>query len=179
VDDPVAAVRIARPDDEAALATLRHLLWPEGSESGHARELRAILAGEPPGSLPYVVFVSEAGERIIGFAEVGLRSHADGCDPRGPVGFLEGWYVAEGERRNGAGAALMRAAEQWARDLGCTEMASDTWIDADISQRAHEALGFEVVDRCVHSAKLCEANDHSLGVTARARGSAPARSSHR
>jgi aminoglycoside 6'-N-acetyltransferase I len=29
-------------------------------------------------------------------------------------------------------------------------MASDTWIDREESQRAHEALGFEVVDRCVN-----------------------------
>jgi SAM-dependent methyltransferase len=32
-------------------------------------------------------------------------------------------------------------------------MASDTWVDAEESQRAHPALGFEVVDRCVHYRK--------------------------
>jgi len=32
-------------------------------------------------------------------------------------------------------------------------MASDTWIDNEASQRAHEALAFEVVDRCVHFRK--------------------------
>jgi aminoglycoside 6'-N-acetyltransferase I len=32
-------------------------------------------------------------------------------------------------------------------------MASDTWLDALDSQQAHEALGFEVVDRCVHYRK--------------------------
>ena len=41
----------------------------------------------------------------------------------------------------------------WARLKGCREMASDTWIDHEGSQRAHEALGFEVVDRCVHYRK--------------------------
>jgi aminoglycoside 6'-N-acetyltransferase I len=44
---------------------------------------------------------------------------------------------------------LMRAAENWARDQGCKEMASDTWIDHASSQKAHKALGFEIVDRCV------------------------------
>jgi hypothetical protein len=34
-----------------------------------------------------------------------------------------------------------------------TEIASDTWIDNEPSQRAHEALSFEVVDRCVHYRK--------------------------
>jgi len=33
------------------------------------------------------------------------------------------------------------------------EMASDALIDNELSQRAHEALGYEVVDRCVHYRK--------------------------
>jgi aminoglycoside 6'-N-acetyltransferase I len=33
-------------------------------------------------------------------------------------------------------------------------MASDAWLDGLESQHAHEALGFEVVDRCVHYRKL-------------------------
>jgi hypothetical protein len=47
----------------------------------------------------------------------------------------------------------MRGAEEWAGEQGCTEMASDTWIDNEAAQRAHLALGFEVVDRCVHLRK--------------------------
>src|SRR5688572_4077484 len=47
-----------------------------------------------------------------------------------------------------------RAAEEWARGQGCTELASDTWIDNEVSQRAHAALGFELVDRCVNYRKL-------------------------
>jgi GNAT superfamily N-acetyltransferase len=56
-------------------------------------------------------------------------------------------------RSKGAGRALMRAAEDWARSQGCRQMASDTWLDNEPWQRAHEALGFEVVDRCVHFRK--------------------------
>jgi aminoglycoside 6'-N-acetyltransferase I len=32
-------------------------------------------------------------------------------------------------------------------------MASDTWIDNEVSQRVHDSLGYEVVDRCVHYRK--------------------------
>ena len=47
----------------------------------------------------------------------------------------------------------MRAAEDWARQQGCREMALDTWIDSEDAQRAHTALGYEIVDRCVHFRK--------------------------
>jgi aminoglycoside 6'-N-acetyltransferase I len=147
-------VRPASPGDRDAVAELCHALWPESPAEEHARELESKLAWNPLSTLPLTIFVAEDEREIIGFAEVGLRSHADGCDPVRPVGFLEGWFVAESYRRRGVGTALLRAAEQWARDQGCTEMASDTWIDNELSQRAHEALGFEVVDRCVNYRKV-------------------------
>ncbi|MEO6260394.1 MAG: GNAT family N-acetyltransferase [Thermoanaerobaculia bacterium] len=142
--------RPARPSDLETLAHLRHSLWPEGTTIEHQRELEAIVTGAWSGQSPYVVFVTEGEDgRPAGFAEVTLRSHADGCDPSRPVGYLEGWYVEEPRRRTGHGAALLRAAEAWARAEGAREMASDTWIDSELSQSVHEALGFEVVDRVV------------------------------
>ncbi|HEY2014731.1 MAG TPA: GNAT family N-acetyltransferase, partial [Bryobacteraceae bacterium] len=68
-------------------------------------------------------------------------------------GYIEGWYVAPDCRRGRVGARLVAAAEEWARHHGCTEMASDTWLDQLDSQRAHEALGYQVVDRCVNYRK--------------------------
>src|SRR4051794_25577460 len=47
-------------------------------------------------------------------------------------------------------------AEDWARSHGCVEMASDTWIDNELSKSCHEALGFEIVDRCVHCRKALQ-----------------------
>jgi aminoglycoside 6'-N-acetyltransferase I len=90
---------------------------------------------------------------LTGFLEVGLRSHADGCDIARTVGFVEGWFVHDASRKQGIGRALMQSAEAWARKQGSLEMASDTWIDDERSQLAHQALGFAVVDRCVHFRK--------------------------
>jgi aminoglycoside 6'-N-acetyltransferase I len=100
-----------------------------------------------------VALVAEDQGRLVGFVEVGLRSHADGCDPKRPAGFLEGWYVEATHRRRGIGAALVRAAETWCRENECREIGSDTWSDSADSQAAHAALGFEVVDRCEHFRK--------------------------
>jgi aminoglycoside 6'-N-acetyltransferase I len=149
-----AKIRQARIGDERELAQMRALLWPDESVEEHLREAEAALAGHAAGTLPNTILVSqEEGERLSGFLEVGLRSHADGCDTRHSVGFVEGWFVRQPFRGMGVGRDLMKAAEDWARAQGCLEMASDALIDKEESQSAHCALGFEVVDRCVHFKK--------------------------
>jgi len=133
---------------------MRAILWPEASIDAHRKELESIVRVGMYGTLPMTILVSqdEAGA-LTGFIEVGLRSHADGCDPARPVGFIEGWFVHEASRNQKIGAALMRSAEDWARNQGCREMASDTWIDDETSVLAHQSLGFEIVDRCIHFRK--------------------------
>ena len=125
--------------------------------------MRALLAGQPESTLPLVVFLAERSKRAIGFIEVGLRSHADGCDGRRPVGYVEGWYVVPGERGRGVGRALLDAAEVWARKQGCIEMASDTWLHNRASQRAHLALGFEIAERSVLFRKSLRRRRATLG----------------
>jgi aminoglycoside 6'-N-acetyltransferase I len=133
---------------------MREALWPKTPAGEHARELTDILEGKPVTTLPLIILVAEASDQgLAGFLEVDLRSHADGCNPSRPVGYVEGWYVAENHRHRGIGRRLLAAAEDWARNQGCVEMASDTWVDNDVSQCVHEALGYEVVDRCVHYRK--------------------------
>lgn len=103
---------------------------------------------------PQRFFVSQDAEgALTGFVEVGLRSHADGCDTARPVGFIEGWFVREHARGRGVGRRLLLAAEEWCRTQRCRELASNALIDNEGSQSAHRALGFQVVDRCVHFRK--------------------------
>lgn len=145
-----AKIRPGAPSDLDAVTQLSASLWPDEAPAEHEAHAASILAGRPASTMPLVLFVAEVDASVVGFIEVGLRSHADGCDPRWAVGFIEGWCVQPGYQRRAIGRALMRAAEDWARAQGARELASDTWIDHEVSQRAHEALGFEVVDRCVH-----------------------------
>lgn len=122
---------------------MRCQLWPEESAATHRREIKSFFAG---GSLdPAAVLIAEDGERVAqGFAEVTVRSHAEGCSP-GRIAYLEGWYVERASRRKGVGRALMQAAENWARANHCHEFASDAWSTNRLSRTAHLALGFEEV----------------------------------
>jgi aminoglycoside 6'-N-acetyltransferase I len=154
-ETPQIAIRVARPEDREPLARLRAALWPESSAEEHAQELVAILDGKGLGPLPLIELVAEESSgALLGFAEVGLRSHADGCDASRAVGYLEGWYVVESDRKRGIGRKLLHAAEDWARSQGCLEMASDALLENEVSQRAHKALGYVVVDRCVRYRKV-------------------------
>ena len=148
-------IRQANLFDQHDLATMCALLWPDSPAEDHLAELSPILSTGRYGTLPTAIFVSQNDDGpLTGFLHASLRSHADGCDVAHLVGFVEGWFVHEPFRKRGIGSALMRAAEEWARTQGCHEIASDTWINDQISIDAHQALGFEIVDRCVHFRKL-------------------------
>jgi aminoglycoside 6'-N-acetyltransferase I len=146
-------VRPARKEDVDRIGELAFALWPDASAAEHRGHADAIVQGCAPSTLPLALFVAEVDGHVVGFLEVGMRSHADGCDPRRAVGFIEGWCVEEKHRRRSVGRALVRAAEASCRARGARELASDTWVDEERSIRAHQGLGFEVVDRCVHFRK--------------------------
>jgi aminoglycoside 6'-N-acetyltransferase I len=147
-------IRPAEIRDCTEIARLHLLLWPECELAEEKRQIEMLLSTGRSGTLPAAVFVAEATDgALVGFLEAGLRSHADGCDVSRPVGFVEGWFVKQKYRKLGLGRALMLSAENWARQQNAIEMASDALITEERSHRAHCALGFEVVDRCVHFRK--------------------------
>jgi aminoglycoside 6'-N-acetyltransferase I len=142
-------VRRAIPSDVSSLTPMRIALWPESSAVQGANELQLILDGTFQTVMPLVIFVAEENATIVGFLEAALRSTADGCDVSCPVGYVEGWYVIASRRGQGIGRALLHAAENWAREQGCREMASDADIGNTLSHRVHQASGFTVVGRAV------------------------------
>ncbi len=147
-------IREAQPGDELELSEMMALLWPEGEEREHRSEAEELIRTRMSGTLPGTFFVAAGADgKLTGFIQVGLRSHADGCDSAMPVGFIEGWYVGESFRGAGIGRELMEAAESWARGQRCREIASDALLSNEPSLRAHCAAGFEIVDRCVHFRK--------------------------
>jgi aminoglycoside 6'-N-acetyltransferase I len=139
---------VARADADAWCA-LRTALWPDGSADEHALEIERFFWSSDD---PAACLVAECAGQVIGFAELAIRSHADGC-VTDRIGYLEGWYVSSAWRRRGIGRALVAAGEAWARDKGCREFASDAALDNRMGQVAHRALGFAEVGRTVSYCK--------------------------
>ncbi|MCX6044908.1 MAG: GNAT family N-acetyltransferase, partial [Chloroflexi bacterium] len=64
------------------------------------------------------------------------------------------WYVDPEWRKQGVGRLLVVAAEAWALEQGCTEMASDTNADYPLSPTAHARLGYQEVRRDIFFRKV-------------------------
>jgi aminoglycoside 6'-N-acetyltransferase I len=146
------SVRIApaSAEDAGAWLELRLALWPGERREEFATEIASLLVD--PGDMVNLIAHSDTGE-AIGFAEADLRrDYVEGCKTS-PVAFLEGIYVAPAHRRQGVAAALVRAVEDWGRQNGCIEFASDAVIDNLDSQAMHRAIGFTETVRVVYFRK--------------------------
>lgn len=143
------AVRQLREQDLNEWLRLRKLLWDENDDADHRSEMLDIL-GHPESQL-VVVAETESG-KLIGFLEASIRPFVEDCETD-HVGYLEGWFVDPDHRRSGVGRELVRSAEHWARQKGCTEMASDAEIGNESSIAAHSSLGYEETSRLVHLRK--------------------------
>lgn len=142
-------VRIAQatPEDADAWLELRLALWPGERREEFAAEIAALL--DDPGDTVNLIAHADDGE-AMGLAEAALRrDYVEGCRTS-PVAFLEGIYVAPDHRRKGIATALIRAVEDWGRQQGCTEFASDAPLTNLDSHTMHRALGFEETNRVVY-----------------------------
>jgi GNAT superfamily N-acetyltransferase len=141
----VIAIRPAGPEDRAfTLATVMRLgafgppAWRTAEEIGEAdaRVVRAFFEDPPPGAAIFVA-ESEAGAAGFIYLEV-LRDYFVG-EEHGHVGILA--VTAEAEGR-GAGGALMRAAEAWARDRGYRRLTLNVFEGNARARAVYDHLGY-------------------------------------
>jgi aminoglycoside 6'-N-acetyltransferase I len=142
------SVRRATLEDKPDWLGMRQRLWPDAPMEYLNFDMDDRL-GDPD----YAVFVASGADgRLVAFIEVGLRDYGEGCETS-PVGYLEAWFVDEHIRGQKLGREMVHSAEQWAREKGCREMASDTWLENEASIAAHLKLGYQEAERLVHFMK--------------------------
>lgn len=144
-------IRPVNAADQKEWLRLRQALWPEESVQSLVDDMQVWLQEDQCRA-----FAAErSGCGLCGFLEAAIRP----CNANGAIGrfgYIEGWFVDPDVREQGIGAALVRAAADWIKEQGCQEILSDARIDNRLSQTAHAALGFVVVERLVHYRKMLD-----------------------
>lgn len=132
------------PGESGRLAELVDIVWP-----GNTREELISIIDEYIDSDDSAVFAEEENGEYVGAALCGLRrDYVEGCETS-PVGYLEGVGVKEGFRRRGIARKLVSECEQWAREKGCTEFASDCELKNTASLDFHLGVGFREENRII------------------------------
>jgi len=139
-------IKTATNADWDVWLALRISLWPLDycSREKHEKQMQQIL--DDANKVALIAFVSD---NPAGLAECSIHAYADGCKTSN-VGYLEGWYVDEKYRKQGVGRALVDAAKDWAKKMGCTEMASDCDLKNTVSRAAHAGVEFTEYSHLVH-----------------------------
>lgn len=133
-------IRPARAADAARIALLSAQLgYPAALEVVAGRLTR--LAAEPA----QAVLVAETDGEVVGWLQVGTGFTLES----GAQAELLGLVVDGALRGRGIGAALVAAAEAWARDRGLDRLRVRTNVTREATHRFYRRLGFEEAKRQV------------------------------
>lgn len=126
------------------LTQLSLALWPDSVYDEQYNYFQNML-----GSNTETCFLAKDGDHYIGFIQLSIRNDYVEGSNSSPVAYVEGIYVNPEFRRQGIAIQLIQAAEQWAREKGITQIASDTAIGNQQSILFHRKAGFEEAGRLV------------------------------
>ena len=130
-------VRPMTPRDAEAVARLSGQLGYPSSADDVERRFRA-LAGNPDLAL----LVAEDGDGgVIGWIHVGGRRFLTSD----AFAQIDGLVVEASARRRGAGRALVRAAEEWARGRGYAVLRVQSNVQRTEARPFYESMGYEVI----------------------------------
>jgi len=123
----------------ARLAAFGPPAWrtPEELVEGEARTLRDFFESPDDGTR---LLVAESGDARLGFVLIEELRDYFTLEQHGHVGILA---VTEGAEGRGAGRALLRAAESWARDRGFQTLTLNVFSGNDHARAVYEHLGFQ------------------------------------
>ena len=130
------------------LAKLQLLLWPDNTLEGLKEEIKELLKTKKD-----VFFIAYDKTQPIGFAHASLRhDYVEGASTS-PTGYLEGIFVLEQYRKTGVSKQMLEFCENFAKQNGATEFASDCELDNLLSEKVHKKLGFVEASRNIHFIK--------------------------
>lgn len=130
----MATIRSARSDDAATLAAL-------SGELGYVAtpdQIVARLAKIEAAGMTCVLVAEDAQRAVVGWIHVARAGDLTGDADAEILGLI----VAASTRNLGIGAGLLRAAEEWARAHGATQMRVRSRIERENAHRFYEKTGY-------------------------------------
>lgn len=115
-------------------------------------ELLDLLEKNRDGSKQKILIASDEGKNI-GFAIFSIRvDYVEGAR-QSPTGYLEGIFVEQTHRKLGIAKKFLEIGEDWCRNMGCSQIGSDTWLTDRSSREFHKKVGFWEEEEVVHFLK--------------------------
>jgi len=108
-------------EDAEVWRELRTAHWPDGA-GDHAREIAAFFVGTL--AEPQAVFLAEAQGEGAAVMELSIRTDLPSLEGV-KAGYVEGFYIVPKFRGQGLARQMLRTAQAWAREQGCSKFASD------------------------------------------------------
>jgi aminoglycoside 6'-N-acetyltransferase I len=101
------------------------------------------------GSENEICYLCKEEDNYIAFLHLSSRNdYVEGAKDL-PVAYVEGIYVKPNYQKKGIAKKLMNCAENWAKQKGYNQLASDTQITNYASIDFHKQIGFAEIERIV------------------------------
>ena len=137
-------IKTATEKDIRIIAELAIQMWDNASLSELENDFLNIV-----NSRNSVCFIRYSEDTPTGFAQCSLRKDYVEGTSTSPVGYLEGVYIIDEYRNKGYARELVSACEKWAKDMGCSEFASDCELTNENSHQFHLSMGYDEVNRII------------------------------
>lgn len=134
-------------DNVKDCTSLAHKLWPDSEYQELLEEFMDMLSSEQ--NHVFLYYEGDDTKEYLGFLHLSLRTDYVEGSLSSPVAYIEGIYVEENHRRRGIAGALVKEAEEWAREKGCSEMGSDCELTNNLSEEFHKKIGFKEANRLI------------------------------
>ncbi|MGC4038873.1 MAG: GNAT family N-acetyltransferase [Chitinophagaceae bacterium] len=119
-------------------------LWPDCEFEEEYDYYKSLIQSEKE-----VCYLIRKDEIFIAFIHLALRSeYVEGADDL-PVAYIEGIYVQPNYQKNGIAMQLVARAEDWAKQKGAKQIASDTSLTNIPAIAFHKKAGFTEAERIV------------------------------
>ena len=137
-------IEVISSENVRQLAELVLELWHDCSFDEEFERYKSIIDSENE-----ICYIAKHREQYIAFIHLSTRNdYTEGAVDL-PVAYIEGIYVKPSYQKQGIAKKLTKVAEDWARQKGFKQIASDTDLGNSVSIDFHKKTGFTEVERIV------------------------------